>query len=753
MGKLLRLSVEAEPGLAETISDLMRATFERLAMVTGLSYLLWHLAITVSRPGDLGVQAWALTGALVPVTFFVAWLSRRHLLLGQAVWLITLWAAITSAALLFDQPLVAFFYALLPMIAAAIIGWPAGIAAEGAVALGLLTLDQSMGMHIEPALWMVVLTGGALSGLLGWTSTEGLLTVTEWSLFSYRKMRDTIYEARQQRQELKQVQIDLLQANQELARITDRLKAMNRLAEDARRTKQEFVANVSHELRTPLNMIIGFSEMITQTPKVYGSQLPPALLADITAIQRNSQHLAKLVDDVLDLSQIEGGRMTLLKDWACLADLVQEAVMAVRVLYENKGLTLQIQVADDIPKLYCDPTRVRQVILNLLSNAGRFTERGGVVVRARRESERVVVSVADTGPGIAPEDRARLFEPFQQLDASIRRKHGGSGLGLSISRHFVDMHGGKMWLESEVGRGTTFYFSLPVDAHMPMVIDSGDNAQRWFNPWGGYEERPRARQRLELKVPPRYVVMEEGRSLHRLFQRYTDGVQVVTVKAYDEAMVELRRSPARALVINAPSYDAAGLPPEGLADLPYGTPAILCWILSDDAIAERLGVVRYLLKPISAEELLEAVALVGDNVHQILLVDDDPEVLQLWARVLASSQRDYSLLQAKSGRRALTLLRRHRPDIVLLDLVMPGMDGFRFLEEMRMDPEIADTPVMIVSSHDPAGQPIVSNSLTVARNMGLSGQELLACVGALTEILSPDDQPVRPAPVETVVDG
>ncbi len=751
MVNLRQVPAEAEPGLAEAIADLMRSTFERLAIVTGISYLVWHMVVTVAMPDTLGVRAWALMAILVPAALLVVWLSRRHLLLGQIAWLAALWMAITGVALLLRQPLVALLYGLLPLLAAAIIGWPAGIVAEGSVALGLLMLAQSTGLDIQRALWVTILACGALAGALGWTTTEGLLTVTEWSMFSYRKMRDTIHEARQQRQELKQVQANLLQANQELARITDRLRAMHRLAEDARRTKEEFVANVSHELRTPLNMIIGFSEMITQSPQVYGSRLPPALLADITAIQRNSQHLSKLVDDVLDLSQIEGGRMTLLKDWARLSDLVQEATTAVRVLYDNKGLTLEVDIAEDIPELYCDPTRIRQVILNLLSNAGRFTERGGVVVRARRESERVVVSVADTGPGIAPDDRERLFEPFQQLDASIRRQHGGSGLGLSISKQFVDMHGGKMWLESEVGRGTIFYFSLPVDAPMPLVVNTGDSAQRWFNPWGGYEERPRTRQSLEMDVPPRYVIMEKGRSLMRLFQRYMDGVQVATVTTYDEAVDELRRSPARALVMNAPSYDAAGMPQDAIAELPYGTPAMLCWILSDDAIAERLGVVRYLLKPISTEELLDAVASMGDNVQQVLLVDDDPEVLQLYARVLVSSPRRYRVLQAKSGRRALALLRRHQPDIVLLDLVMPGMDGFRFLEEMREDPEISDTPVIIVSSHDPAGQPIVSDSLTVARNMGISGRELLACVGALTEILSPDDQPARPATPETVV--
>jgi len=751
MTHLLRRSPEADSELMEAIADLMRATFERLAVVMGLGYLLWHLVITVTEPSDLGVRAWVLTFALLPLLPLLVWLARRRLLWAQIAWLATLWAAVTAAAALFNQPLVAFFYGLLPLAAAVVVGWPAGLAAEGLVAVGLLLLDRWGGVAISSALVGVVLVGGALAGVLGWATTVGMVMVTEWSLFSYRKMRDMIEEARQQRMELKQVQADLLQANRELARMTDRLKAMNRLAEEARRAKEQFVANVSHELRTPLNMIIGFSEMITQTPQVYGSRLPPALLADITAIQRNSQHLAKLVDDVLDLSQIDGGHMTLIKDWVRLPEIVDEAVTAVRALYESKGLSLRVELADDLPELFCDGTRIRQVILNLLSNAGRFTERGGVVVRAGREGEQVVGSVSDTGPGISPEDRERLFEPFQQLDASIRRRHGGSGLGLSISKQFVEMHGGKMWLESEVGQGTTFYFSLPIEMPVPLLVTTGADAQRWFNPWEGYEERPHARQRPELEIAPRYVVLEQGQSLSRLFQRYMEGAEVVTATSYEAALEELRRSPARALVVNAPSYEAAGVPPDGIGELPYGTPAILCWILGDDAMAERLGVVRYLLKPIPRAELLGAVAALGEDVHQVLIVDDDPEVLQLFARVLAGSPEGYQVLQAKNGRRALDLMRRHRPDIVLLDLVMPGMDGFRFLEVMREDPDIADIPVVIVSSHDPAGQPIVSDSLSVARNMGISGRELLACVEALTEILSPHDQPSHPARRGTAV--
>ena len=199
---------------------------------------------------------------------------------------------------------------------------------------------------------------------------------------------------------------------------------MNQVAEEARQAKRQFVANVSHELRTPLNMIIGFREMITQAPQVYSDELPASLLSDIAAIQRNSQHLSQLVNDVLDLSQIEAERIVLSREWASAQETVEEATTSVRALFDSKDLHLETDVPPDLPDVFCDSTRIRQVLINLLSNAGRFTERGGVRVRVGREADRLVVSVEDTGPSIAKEDQDRIFEPFQQLDNSIRRRHG-----------------------------------------------------------------------------------------------------------------------------------------------------------------------------------------------------------------------------------------------------------------------------------------------------------------------------------------
>ncbi len=181
-------------------------------------------------------------------------------------------------------------------------------------------------------------------------------------------------------------------------------------------------------------------------------------------MRRNCEHLASMINDVLDLSQIEAGRLALHKEWVDWHEVIERALVIVRPLLAKKGIALHLSIPDDLPRIYCDRTRIRQVILNLLSNATRFTDEGSITVTVRAESQYVVISVCDTGPGISAEDASRIFEPFQQGSFQQRRDQGGSGLGLSISKQFVELHGGRMWLQSEPGRGSTFSFRIPTSS-------------------------------------------------------------------------------------------------------------------------------------------------------------------------------------------------------------------------------------------------------------------------------------------------
>lgn len=736
MWNTLRVSRNGDRDIALSLSELKESVSRSYILIAGGTGLAWQAVLALGKPAELvprlAPTIWilALTSALALI------LLPRRLLLAQLLWLLGLGATGVVAISTFHEPLVALLFPLLPLVAAILVGPASAVLMEGlTVAVAWWLRAHPAAAHLSAGFSAAIAVEGAMTALLGCAAARGFLAITQWSLSNYDRTRVLLEQARDQRLELKQVQEDLVQANRELARLSDRLKGMYRVAEEARRAKEEFVANVSHELRTPLNMIIGFSEMIAQSSHVYGQGLPPTLLADIGVIRRNAQHLAKLVDDVLDLSQVEAGRMALAREPACIRGIIDEAAEAVRPLYQSKGLYLETEVSKDVPSVLCDRIRVRQVVTNLLANAGRFTQRGGVSVRAWPEGDKVLVSVADTGPGIALEDQKRLFEPFEQLDNSIRRAHGGSGLGLSISKRFVEMHGGQMWLQSELGAGTTITFSLPIEPPSGNEFPEAGDVRRWFGPYSQYEPRTRPSKAPRPASASRYVVMEEGDTLTRLLSRYLHGHDIVSVETVEQAISEISRSPARALIVNQPP--GMSFPVDRLRDLPYGTPALSCWVAGQEEAAKRLGVARYLVKPVVREALLSALEELGKEVKTVLLVDDEPEVLQLFTRMLSSPERRYNVLQARNGEWALTLLRKRRPDVMLLDLVMPGVDGFEVLRQKSCDPAVRDIPVIVMSAKDPSREPIATDALTATRSGGMSVRELVTSIEALSEILAP----------------
>lgn len=681
------------------------------------------VVVTELRHGPLHED---MLGLILIATALLTWGSLRYsyavavgILIGGSLLTATqAWAAApmaTAGALL--------------ALPAALASFLAG-AAGGAVAAAVASLWVIQWGVSAPAPLLVTIWGmvGVVRLLLLPTRRA-----IEWSWSSYQQARRLLDEAREQSLELQQTKDDLIQANLQLTRLSEQLRILHQIAEGARRAKEEFVANVSHELRTPLNMIIGFSEVILQSPHVYGASLPPALQADISVIQRNSQHLASLVNDVLDLSQVDAGRMALSKEWVSLTQIVEEAIVAVEPLFRSKGLTLEAQLPPALPPLYCDRTRVRQVVLNLLSNAGRFTERGGARVGARQEGRTLVVSVADTGPGISADDQKRIFAPFQQLDGSLRRQHGGSGLGLSISKAFVELHGGRMWVESTPGQGTVFSFSLPVME--PVALD-GDDVARWFSPYHTYEGRTRPSRAPKPQLRPRLILLDADDTLARLLARYQEGVDLVVCREAEQAAEEARVAPARALLINEATQRHATAWEQHLADVPSSVPILRCNIPGEATAAERLGVAGYLVKPIGRERLLEALAAVVNEGAAVLVVDDEPEVVQLIGRMLLACGRGYRVLRALDGQRALDLLRERRPDVMLLDLMMPGKDGFAVLQEKNEDAALRPIPVIAISARDPAGESTISNALTVTRSSGLSSRDLLACIDAVSEALA-----------------
>ncbi len=310
--------------------------------------------------------------------------------------------------------------------------------------------------------------------------------------------------------------------------------------------------------------------------------------------------------------------------------------------------------------------------------------------------------MADTGAGIAPDALERLFQPFHQADNSIRRRYGGTGLGLSISKRFVELHDGKIWVESAVGIGTTVTFRLPL---APPVAFGGAYARGMTADWE-YVQRTRPSAAPRVIPPPRFVVLEQGDALQRLLRRYLEPVELVQAGDLETALREVNDQPSRALLVNAVSLTAA-LAQVQAAALPPGTPALICSVPGVQESAGAFGVADYLVKPIARAAMLAALDRLQITSGTILIVDDEPEALRLFRRILASSGGGYAYYTA-DDRQALALLRAEHPDAMLMDLVMPNMDGFQLLEVMQEDPELRDIPVIITSTRDPAGQPIVA---------------------------------------------
>jgi signal transduction histidine kinase/CheY-like chemotaxis protein len=691
------------------------------------------LLLAISDPDRIGMPAVSSLGMLLlGLAVFVALLQGRWPV--TASWLLVLGSLALSVLTCAWFPEVGARHTVLLVVVEAVVLLGVGPGCAVALAAGLLLhfgaaepvragLAPGAAVTDSVLLANTVIVVAATRRVYGKT----ILALAQASAHA----RQALDGARNRQLELKQTLLDLDLANREVIRLNDLLRAARESIEEARRAKEEFVANVSHELRTPLNMIIGFSDEILGRPRLYSRRLPQQLLEDVGAIKRNSEHLARLVDDVLDLSQVDAGFMRLTREWTSLGEVIAEARQAVSVFFERKGLLLDATVAAGVPRVYCDRVRIRQVILNLLSNAARFTDRGGATIEATSSGNSVTVRVTDTGPGIGVETLPHLFEPFQQADPSIRRRYGGTGLGLAISKRFVEMHGGRIWVESGEASGTTVSFSLPIEGYTPPLP-----VKRWFSPYHDYAPRTRTALLPGANPQPRIVVVESGHILSALVEHHLVGLEVTTVSSIEEAICLARTVAVTAFIINQMQPVSRASPLPGAPPLLLDVPVLTCWVPEQQPEVQQMGVQAYLVKPVRRDDLLASIRLARPEARHILLVDDDEEARQLFVRMLSDGP-GFVITEASDGTGALDALRNARPDVMLLDLVMPGVDGFAVLAAKASDESIRGIAVVAISARDPHREPIVSSMLSLARQRGLSARDLVGAIEAIVGALPP----------------
>lgn len=596
---------------------------------------------------------------------------------------------------------------------AATLTWVASISAQCFVdGEGILR-----GWNID-VLLLYYMTWGAT-----WLSRLPFKESVEMALAGWKHARDALAETRQRRAELYRVLRSLEEATYRIEHLNNELLLARNDAEQARASKSKFVATVSHELRSPLNLILGFSRMIALAPEKYGELLPTAYRADVDAIYRNSRHLATLVDDVLDLSQIEAARLALIKDQVDLErEVVARVIRTVRPLAERKGLYLREELDHDLPRILADVVRLRQALMNLLMNAVRFTNQGGITIRAIPRNQHIQLSVQDTGPGIAPENMPGLFKEFSRLHRSNTREEAGTGLGLSITKELVELHGGKVWAESKLHVGTTIHMLLPLPgAETSQVVRTTEN-------------------RPHTLAPDTCVVVHHAPALVRTLARLLEGYQVVGAPTEREALMLIEDLHPRAVIATPTVADEIE---RKLAQTPYDVPIVSCSIPSVTDQEHLAGVIGYLIKPIVPEMLVTVTKQAAANAEPtVLLVDDDPDTVRLMEMILTSAMVTREIVHAYGGFEALRIMEEITPDLAFVDLVMPELGGEELIARMRADDRLRRVPVVIVSARDPVESGLaIEAPISVRCRSRLSptrsAKVLLALLDALSACYAP----------------
>jgi signal transduction histidine kinase/DNA-binding response OmpR family regulator len=476
------------------------------------------------------------------------------------------------------------------------------------------------------------------------------------------------------------------------ARLFREIEEKGRQLESASQHKSQFLANMSHELRTPLNAIIGYSEMLQEEAADLGQE---DFLPDLQKINTAGKHLLALINDILDLSKIEAGKMDLYLESFDIVPMLCDVVTTVKPLVEKNANTLVVHHAADLGAMRADLTKVRQALFNLLSNACKFTTQGTITLEGGRDTVDgaawLTFRVSDTGIGMTPEQMGKLFQAFTQAETSTTRQYGGTGLGLVISRHFCQMMGGDISVESALGQGSTFTIRLPAEVVDPKA-----------------ETTPQAAVFQASTLPegvPTVLVIDDDPTVCEFLQRFLskEGFRVASAAGGEEGLrlAKTLHPVVITLDVMMPGMDGWAVLTALKADANVADiPVIMLTIVDDKNLGYALGAADYLTKPIDRERL--AIILQKYRCAHppctVLVVEDDADTCDTLRRMLA--QEGWTVSEAENGQVALAQVAARQPAVILLDLMMPEMDGFEFIAELRKHQEWRTIPVVVVTAKD-----------------------------------------------------
>jgi signal transduction histidine kinase/CheY-like chemotaxis protein/HAMP domain-containing protein len=463
-------------------------------------------------------------------------------------------------------------------------------------------------------------------------------------------------------------------------------------ADEANRTKSSFLASMSHELRTPLNAIIGLTDMLVGNAARFGTE---KALEPLRRVHRAGTHLLGLINQVLDLSKIEAGKLELNLESVSIAPLVEEVIGTARPLAEQNKNRLSVECPGDLPPIEADAMRVRQILLNLLSNACKFTKDGSIILRVVRGGHQgqdcIAFAVADSGIGMTPEQLGRLFEEFSQGDATTARQYGGTGLGLAITRRLCQMMGGDVSVTSEVGKGTTFTVRLPVAAAVVVARDQPSETG------------------TDVPSGDCVLVIDDDATARDLIADYLRqaGFAVITAAGGAEGLKRARDHHPIAITLDVMMPDIDGWTVlAALRGDPQlaGIPVVMATIVDERRQGMTLGAVGYLTKPIDRDKLVEIIRRYGapSGPTQVLVVEDDATQRERVRSWLHPPQ--WLVTEAENGRVALDRLKDTVPDVIILDLMMPEMDGFQLVAALQQHPQWRRIPVVVVTALDLSAQ-------------------------------------------------